>query len=166
MIQKLKKVAAAALVLAVGLTFAAPAVHAENSSVAPSYAGGIRHVNRDFAPNKTKRVIATTTGQQLASGEGFLDAICPFGGTAGKYSMALDSAQTAANLTVDSLSLAIAAPVYTQVDSGNLSGSLSGCVNFTPPRKFVNGLVGVQNSAGHSTLFLIHCSDGSNPCSL
>jgi hypothetical protein len=126
------------------------------------------HDKLDFYGTKPLRLIGSVNGTAatlLHAGALFLDAVCPFGGTIGKYSLALDSGDSAsvANLTIDSLSLAATpnVPVIDSTSAGYVSG---GCWRPNAPIKLAHGLVGVQNSSGHSTLFYVHCADGDNPC--
>jgi hypothetical protein len=173
---KLKKfvgAVAAAAVLALSFVVAPVQVNATSSSEESSSvtnqlprANAGFHSRLDFYGTKPLRLIGSvngTTATLLHAGAIFLDAVCPFGGTIGKYSLALDSGANAAGLTIDSLSLAATpnVPVIDSTSAGYVSG---GCWVPRAPIKLANGLVGVQNSSGHSTLFYVHCSDGDNPC--
>jgi hypothetical protein len=173
---KLKKclgAVAAAAVLALSFVVVPVQVHAASSNAEsateinkfPAANVGV-HDKLDFYGTKPLRLIGSVNGTAatlLHAGALFLDAICPFGGTIGKYSLALDSGANAAGLTIDSLSLAASpnVPVIDSTSAGYVSG---GCWRPAAPIKLANGLVGVQNSSGHSTLFYVHCADGDNPC--
>jgi hypothetical protein len=173
---KLKKclgAVAAAAVLAMSFTVVPVKVYATSSNaesaaqpnVFPPANVGV-HDNLSFYGSKPLRLIGAVNGTAatlLHAGAIFLDAICPFGGTLGKYSLALDSGANASGLTIDSLSLA-ASPNVPVIDSSSSGYAQGGCWRPSTPIKLANGLVGVQNSSGHSTLFYVHCSDGDNPC--
>jgi hypothetical protein len=172
-IKKFVGAVAAAAVLALSFVFAPVQVHATSSNAEsateinkfPAANTGV-HDKLDFYGSKPLRLIGSvngTTATLLHAGAIFLDAICPFGGTIGKYSLALDSGANASGLTIDSLSLAASpnVPVIDSTSAGYVSG---GCWWPKSPIKLANGLVGVQNSSGHSTLFYVHCSNGNNPC--
>lgn len=164
-----KKYLGAALgLLVLGASVLVPVqAFAESQNRMPGSQGGLKHENLSFYGVKIKRIVRSATPTQLFTGEGFLDAICPFGGTAGKYSIALDSGEGASGLSVHSHSLALSGPAFTVVapDTGaNLPNGPDGCLRFPNPRKFTNGLVGAADDAGHSTLFEVHCSSGPNPC--
>lgn len=162
-----KKYLGAALGLLVLGASVLPAL-AESQNKMPGSQGGLKHENLSFYGVKVQRIVRSATGTLLFTGEGFLDAICPFGGTVGKYSMALDSGEAAAGLTVHSHSLVLAQPAFTVTDPDTSSSELpngpDGCLRFPNPRKFVNGLVGIANDAGHTTIYEVHCSSGTNPC--
>lgn len=155
--------AAVAMVAAVAVV--SPAF-AEDLNKFPRTSGGA-HENLNFYGSKPKVVNKTAVPQLLVTGEGFLDGICPFRGTLGKYSLALDSGSGASGLSIDSFSLALSPNVYTAVDTTSAQHGMQGC--WVPPNgpvKFINGLVGAQSDAGHVTLFYVHCSSGANPCQL
>lgn len=125
------------------------------------------HETLDFYGVKTTRLVLTASDASLVTGAGFLDAICPFGGTLGKYSMAFDTDHTAFNSGVTSaVNYEISPRVYTTNDTTSAAHGMQGCWIPPAPIKFVNGLYGQQDDAGHTTLFYVHCSDASNPCSL
>lgn len=155
-----------AALLVASATAAPMQVRAESASTAPQLAGraGIAP-SLDYYGLKVKRIVASATGTLLASGELFLDAICPFGGTLGKYSMAFDTGDViGANGAAPSY--AISPRVYTTNDTTSAQHGMQGCWVPPAPIKVVNALYGRQDDAGHSTLFLVHCSSGTNPCSL
>ncbi len=124
---------------------------------------------------------ASSSGKLIHTGPGFLDAICPFFGAAGTYTLAYDEAdggEFANGLTAsNNLSYALTPAVftvgaYTAIATGeaNVGGypGMRGCFVPPAPIKFVNGLYAQGNGGvtGHTTIFYLHCSDGSNPCSM
>ena len=155
--------------LALVLAFAPVASYAETESSSPNQGasfGGL-HNNLIFMGVKVKRIILSSTDAQLFTGEGFLDAICPFGGTLGKYSMAYDTAASTYNDfgASSSANVAVSPMVYTNTDSTSNDAN-KGCWIPPAPIKIVNGLRGEANDSGHVTLFLVHCSTGTNPCQM
>lgn len=156
-----KMLVALAFVLALGAS-----AHAETSSKFPRSQGGLAHENLNFfGVRVSTRILASTDATVLVKGEGFLDAICPIGGTLGQYSMAYDTwgDPTAANMA--SYTYAISPQVYVRLDTGSNQGGWGAqCFAPTTPIKFVYGLYGKQSHSGHNTLYYWHCSDGENPC--
>jgi hypothetical protein len=142
----------------------------ETANKFPSSQGGLKHENLNFQGVKVKRVSATATAKLLVTGQGFLDAICAFGGVSGKYSLAFDTGSehptNGADLitATDIANYAISPRVYTVLDTGSALGGNLGCWFPPAPIKFVNGLYGANNDSGHTALFLVHCADGTNPC--
>lgn len=172
--KNLIKMFAGGLTLSLALASVPVQSHATSSSVEsatainkfPSANTGV-HDKLEFYGMKPLRITTHTTGAQLLHvGAIFLDAICPWGGTLGKYSLALDSGANSAGLTFDSIALAASPNVYIDSASSGSLGSLgkNGCWVPPFPVKLANGLVGVQNDTAHQTLFYVHCSDGTNPC--
>lgn len=141
---------------------------AESEKVSP-FQGGNRagiHASLDFFGTKPCRITASTTATLCASGEGVLDAICASGGTLGQYSLGLDSAVAGSRSVTNSDSLVLSPMVFTHTDTGSSPGGLSCWAakeQAGGPVRFVNGLVGVQSHAGHTTLLFYHKTDGSNP---
>lgn len=137
--------------------------YAENAKQAPNMPGraGL-HENLKFYGMVPCRISASTTAVLCKAGEGFLDAVCPSGGTLGKYSLALDSGVAGTRSVTNSDTLVLTPMVYTHIDTGS-RGAFNGCWELKEPARFVNGLVGVQSDAGHSTLLYWHRSDGENP---
>ncbi len=170
--KKLKKFIGAGLALGLlALSIAYPVtVAAEGANRFPAANVGV-HDKLDFYGLKTKRISATTTAALLFSGEGFLDSICAFGGTSGKYSLAFDTGgETVAAqdlITASKIASYVISPrVYTAVDTASSNGGNLGCWVPPAPIKFVNGLYGANNDSGHTALFFVHCSTGSNPCNM
>ena len=177
MIQKMKKLTTAAVLAAFGLTFVPQFSHAEAANVAPSYAGGIRHQNESYMGVKAIRVASSASAQLLHVGAGFVDAVCPFLGTAGNYTMLFDAlaADGASTLvtgptSANSLTYALTPAVYTAgtaiASAGiySLAQNYQGCWVPSSPIKFVNGLYSMANATGHVTIVYAHCADGTNPC--
>lgn len=157
--KRLRWALALGLCLASGLATLAPAAEL----AAPRYQGGIRHQTMAFYGSKPCRITASTTAVLCASGQGILDGVCPSGGTLGKYSLALDSDIAGTRSATNSDSYVISPPVYTYTGSTSIP---AGGACFVPPSgagRFTNGLVGVQNDAGHTTILYWHKADGSNP---
>lgn len=122
------------------------------------------HDKLDFYGMKVKRIVLSSADALLVTGAGFLDMICASGGTLGKYSMAYDTADTAYNSSVtSSANYAISPTVFTSTDTTS-SNANKGCWIPPAPIKFAKGLYGEANDANHTTLYFVHCSDGSNPC--
>lgn len=164
MMKKMKKVGKLFLALGLSVGLFAP-VYAE---VSAPFQGGNRaglHENLSFYGTSVYRVNATTVGQQLITGESFLDMICTVGGTVGQYSIALDSASGASGLTQDSVSLAISPQVFVQngTTSQAPAGCGAGCWCPPSPVRFKLGLVGVQDDGTHTSLFYVHTASGTNP---
>lgn len=136
-------------------------LRAESAKVAPAYRGGIRHENLEFYGAKTCRITASTTGVLCTASEGFLDAICPSGGVGTGYTLALDSGVAGSRSVTNSDSLVVSPMVFSRIDSASHAGVP--CYEPKRPIRFVNGLVGVQSAAGHTTVIHYHLSDGSNP---
>ena len=156
---------AIAMLAAPMLSFAAEAVNKF-----PRSQGGLAHDNMSFMGVKVKRITLSATAALLVTGEGFLDAVCTYGGTIGKYSMAFDTGDIVAlsALTPTALALAITPPVYTQIGTVvvNSGGAPKEGACFVPvaPIKFVHALYGKNDAATELSLFYVHCSDGTNPC--
>jgi hypothetical protein len=157
----MKKGISVLMALGLVLGLALP-VFAESAKVAPAYKGGIRHGNLEFFGVKTCRITGSTTAVLCVAGEGFVDAICPSGGVSGAYSLAVDSDIAGSRSVTNSDSLLITPQVPTRVDSAGTPGGLP-CYEPKRPIRFVNGLVGVQSAAGHSTVIHYHLSSGTNP---
>lgn len=124
------------------------------------------HDKLDFYGLKVKVITQTSTSSLLHTGAGFLDAICPYEGTLGKYSAAFDTAgeQVAGNIFVAANSSYRLSPnVYTNTDTTSADAN-KGCWFPPAPIKYATGLYGGQNDSGHTTLYYVHCSDGDNPC--
>ncbi len=137
---------------------------AEVANKFPTSQGGQSHEMLQFMGLKVKRITASASATALVSGPGFLDAICPFGGTLGKYSMAYDTYTNPTAVADDNYTLAISPKVYTTNDTTSAQHGQMGCWVPPAPIKFITGMYGKQDSAGHSTQYFVHCSDGSNPC--
>ena len=160
--------------LRVALAFALVAAHlsvvpafAETAKTSPlqSLTGGI-HENLDFYGVIPCRISDSTTAVLCKSGEGFLDAVCADGGTGNlPYSLGLDSGIAGSRSVTNSDTLLLTPMVFSRFDSASTQGHY--CWNAKAdsggPVRFVNGLVGVQNAASHSTILYWHYSDGSNP---
>ena len=163
-----KKLFGAALALA--LAFApVVSVRAENENTPPQVGGsfGGLHPNLDFYGVKPCRVTDSTTAVLCKSGEGFLDAICVDGGLLSGYSLALDSGIAGTRSTTNSDTILLTPMVFSVSDTVALSAMPSQCWNAKTqaggPVKFVDGLLGVQNAATHSTVLYWHYSNGLNP---
>lgn len=172
---KLKKLLGAGLaigLLALSVLFPMKAAAEARNSHPASNVG--YHQRLDFYGLKAKRVVASATATALVVGPGFLDAICTFGGTLGKYSMAFDTiggsgvGDNSGNTDFPSSShqYAISPKVYTTNDTTSSQHGQLGCWVPPAPIKFIAGLYGDADSAGHTTLYFVHCSDGDNPCEL
>jgi hypothetical protein len=111
---------------------------------------------------KVCRTTASTTAVLCTAGEGFLDAICPSGGTLGQYSLGIDSGVAATRSVTNSDTLVISPTVFTHTDTTSTPGGLP-CYVPAKPQRYLLGLVGVQSSAGHTTVILYHKTNGSNP---
>jgi hypothetical protein len=153
--------------LAVALASLAAVSFATEAKI-PRVGGGLAHTNPSFIGMRSSTIEFTTTAKQVASGQGLLYAICPTGGTAGKYSSAIDS-DISTGLSVHSSGVSatlfpmIAPAVYSAADSANAAAGMVGC--FVPPWpiRFEKGLVGVQSDAGHRTVFYYRSDAGTNP---
>lgn len=165
--KKLKMLFGAALALALAF---APVVsaYAEAENTPPPVGGsfGGLHPNLDFYGVKPCRVSDSTTAVLCKSGEGFLDAVCADGGASPNYSLALDSGIAGSRSVTNSDSLVLTPMVFTKPDTATMVGGVY-CWNAKTqsggPVKFVNGLLGVQNAATHSTILYWHYSGGLNP---
>ncbi len=158
----MKKYISAALGLLI-LGASSVAVLAESKNKFPKEPGGLAHENLKFQGVKILRIDQTADAKSLVEGEGFLDWMCVIGGVTGAYSAAFDTniaGGAQANLAV--FDYYISPKVDTTISTGNLGG----CWVPPDPVKFVTGLYGRQSDAGHTTLFAVHCSDGSNPCTI
>lgn len=153
-----------------GAMFLSLDARAESAKSAPSPSGraGI-YENLDFYGVKTSSLNKTTTAKLVTSSEGFLDELCAFGGTSGKYTLAWDTGITAgASLdpfTAGSFSgnsVLLTPLVLTYSDTGSLANR-EYCYKPKYPVRFVNGLVIVNNDASHISVVRYHLSDGSNP---
>lgn len=165
---KLKTLVGAALALV--LAFApVMSAYAESENTPPAVGGsfGGLHPNLDFYGVKPCRVSDSTTAVLCKSGEGFLDAVCVDGGLSSGYSLALDSGIPGSRSTTNSDTLVLTPMVFSVPDTVALNAMPSQCWNAKNaaggPVKFVNGLVGVQNAASHSTILYWHYSSGLNP---
>lgn len=166
--KKLKTLFGAALALALAFAPVVPA-HAESENTPPAVGGsfGGLHPNLDFYGVKPCRVSDSTTAVLCKSGEGFLDAVCADGGLATGYSLAVDSGIAGSRSVTNSDSLVLTPMVFSVSDTVTLASMPSQCWNAKTqaggPVKFVNGLLGVQSAATHSTILYWHYSNGLNP---
>lgn len=166
--KKLKVLFGAALALALAF---APVVsaYAESENTPPAVGGsfGGLHPNLDFYGVKPCRVSDSTTAVLCKSGEGFLDAVCVDGGLASGYSLAVDSGIAGSRSVTNSDSLVLTPMVFSQSDTVTLAAFPNRCwtakTDAGGPVKFVNGLLGVQSAATHSTILYWHYSNGLNP---
>lgn len=138
------------------------AAEAANASPQPLNRAGIVEMLQ-YQGIKVKRISASSTATLLHNGPGFLDAICSFGGTLGKYSIAYDTLAIT-GVADDLYTNAISPKVYVANDSTSAQGGMLGCWVPPAPIKFVSALYGKASDAAHQTFFYGHCSDGSNPC--
>lgn len=135
---------------------------------APAYAGGIRFQNPSFIGVKAKRINASATPTVLSAGPGLLYAICPTGGTIGKYAVAYDYLAGALN------------PVAGYIDPAAASKGqylISPQVHYTAgtpdvghscwvppwPVRFENSLLGYTNDSANNVLFLYRLDSNTNP---
>lgn len=169
MFKSLLRVALAFALVAAPLSVAVP-VFAESQNSSPVQGGnfGGLHENLDFYGVKPCRITASTTAVLCKSGEGFLDAVCASGGAAANYSLAVDSGIAGSRSVTNSDTLVLTPMVFAKADTGGLDikDSLkcwSAKSQAGGPVKFVNGLVGVQSAATHTTLLYWHYSNGENP---
>lgn len=154
--------------LAVALVAAPVVVNAESGKQSPAQAGqfGGIHENLEFYGTIPCRISDSTTAVLCKSGEGLLDAICADGGTAIGYSLGVDSGVAGSRSVTNSDSLLISPTVFAKPDTASMVGGIycwSAKREIGGPVRFVNGLVGVQSAATHSTILYWHYSDGSNP---
>lgn len=169
-----------ALGLALGLALIAPAQSLATAAKAPKHSGGIVFSDPSFIGIKAVRLDSSTTPTQLVSGQGLLYAICPDGGTLGKYTVAYDytlsegdnfPAAPLNNLLQDggnATKYAISPPVSTRklsTEWGPSGNPYAAHDCFVPPFpiRFELGLIGVNSDSGHRALFLYRLDDGSNP---
>lgn len=170
--KKMEKVRSAALACGVALALAlAPMMAFASGGIrtAPTMGSGRAglHQNLSFYGASVYRGTAAT-GEQLITGESFLDMICTIGGTVGQYSMAMDSAGGASSVVTTKpayWAMAIAPQVFVQngTTSQAPAGCGAGCWCPPFPIRFESGLVGVQSATGHTSLYYVHSSSGSNP---
>jgi len=160
--QKIEKFPALiAVVCAMVLVAYGGVVAAEGMKKFPPAQAGY-HEGLTFYGATPMRILKSASAQLLVTGEGLLDAICPLGGVSGQYSLAFDSA-SASGITVNSELKAISRNAFVRLDSAADTGD-GGCwIPKWGPVRFVNGLVGIQSTATHSTLFYVHASSGGNP---
>ncbi len=126
-------------------------------------------------------LVASSSGKLIHTGPGFIDAICPYFGTGGTYTLSydeVDGGELINGLTAGTaLSYAITPAVFTAgaYTAANPNGVVSGVYNgmqgcWIPPApvKFITGLYAFGNGGvtGHTTLFYLHCSNGANPCTM
>src|SRR3990167_6041548 len=160
---KLKMLFGAALALT--LAFAPVVSYAESENSSPFQGGnfGGLHENLDFYGVKPCRITASTTAVLCKTGEGFLDAVCASGGVSPEYSIAINSSGVSAQTTTNVDGYVLTPMVFTNPNTAVLNGA-SRCwtakTDAGGPVKFVNGLVGVQSAAGHTTLLYWHYSGG------
>ena len=155
--------------LALVLAFAPVVSYAEAENSRPINGGnfGGLHDNLDFYGVKQCRVNRSTTAVLCKSGEGFLDAVCSSGGTGGAgYSLAVDSGIAASTTLANSEALVLTPIVFALADTTAAQGQQncwSAKTSAGGPVKFVNGLVGIQSGATHTTIVYWHYSGGQNP---
>lgn len=154
--------------LALALAFAPVVSYAENENTPPAVGGsfGGLHPNLDFYGVKPCRISDSTTAVLCKSGEGFLDAICADGGLATGYTLGVDSGVAGSRSVTNSDSLLLTPMVFSMPDTAAANGQQrcwAARNQAGGPVKFVNGLVGVQSAATHSTLLYWHYSNGLNP---
>ena len=163
--KKLEQVVGSLLagLLCLALTVAPAVVRAEDAKGMPNDASGAgKHINLEFFGSAVSKHAWSTLATQITTGEGVLDGICVLGGVSGKYSLALDSGTNVAGYTHDSHTLAISPIVLTYQDTASQL-SRAACWEPVRPHRFVSGLVGVANHAGHVTLYKWHRTNGGNP---
>lgn len=174
-----KSMIAAILALALVATHPVSAA-AENAAKAPKHSGGIVFSDPSFIGLKVARLRQTTTATELVTGQGLLYAICPEGGTLGKYTVAFDyTLSEGDNFPSNPFTTKlqdggepskymITPTVPTRIISTQWGASgepyaSSAC--FVPPWpvRFSLALIGAADNAGHNTLFYYRLDDGTNP---
>lgn len=156
--QKLKKGIAVLVLSAFVMGLGANAMAGETKG--PSHSGG-RYFSDPSFIGLDKCVLDETDGkaEMCYTGAGLLYAICPSGGTLGKYSLAFD---TIAAYTTDEHSRTdiISPPARTSIDT---TSEVERNVCWEPrwPVKFYDGLLMIANDAGHTTVYLYRKADGS-----
>ncbi len=171
----MKKMVAAALGLALGLFV--PSL-ASAAARAPKHSGGIVFEDPSFIGLNKAYIDKSVTSSQLVTGSGLLYAICPDGGTLGKYTVAYDyTLSEGANFptnpfttslidTGNPFKYAISPIVGTRVLTTDwLSAAFPNETCWTPvwPVRFELGLIGANNDTGHRALFLYRLDTGANP---
>ena len=139
-------------------------VFAETSNKLPKANVGYYQTMDFFGSKVIVQDDLSTSAVLNYAGEGLLDAVCGVGGTAGSYTQVFDYA-TSVGVTIGSHAYALTPLVFTAAGTNAGADSACGPGCFCPPAplKFKRGLVGVQNHAGHVTLFMVHSSTGANP---
>jgi len=137
----------------------------------PREAGGNQSPfdNPSFIGLKAARLMETATPTLLATGPGLLYAICPSGGTLGKYAVAFDSLVAAGiSLTVlmadggKATAYQISPVVYTTNDTTSAQHGMQGCWIPPWPVRFEKALIGANDSNTVRSVFLYRL-DGANP---
>jgi hypothetical protein len=158
-----KKVITGALALGLAFALSSKSHATESAKKLPAVGNtGGYFQTLDFYGVKTCLVNATTTAKLCDSGEGVLDAICPSGGTLGQYTLGLDTSVAGTRSVTNSDTLLLTPMVFTHTDTTSTPGGLP-CYVPAKPQRYLLGLVGVQSSAGHTTVILYHKTNGSNP---
>ncbi len=168
--QNIKKFVALGL-LAPGLAFV-PVV-AQAAAKAPKHSGGIVFPDPSFIGLNALRITSSSQPVVLAAGPGLLYAICPNGGTIGKYAVAYDYLAGAGNPiaayndpVVSALGRYLISPRVFRHTNTYAAGSVDGNQNcWVPPYpvRFENSLLGRDEDSASNALFLYRLDSGLNP---
>lgn len=160
--EKLKKgiavLALAAFVMGLGASSAMA-----GEFVGPSFSGGKYFNDPSFIGLDVCVLDESDGGAEMCyTGHGLLYAICPTGGTLGKYSLAFD---TIAAYSTDEHSRTdiISPPAFTTLPPGTSGDAAYEGVCWEPkwPVKFYTGLLMIASDTGHNTIFLYRKGNGS-----
>ncbi len=167
---KIKRLSALAVLGAVVLNLVIPSsALALVGASKPRESSGGAFENPSFIGLRVARIMESATPVSLATGPGLLYAICPSGGTLGKYAVAFDSL-VAAGISLTALmadggkasAYQISPVVYTTNDSTSAQHGMLGCWVPPWPVRFEKALIGANDSNTVRAVFLYRL-DGANP---
>ncbi len=152
---KLKKIVSGALALGLAFALVVPS-YADTGKKLPAVSNtGGYFQDLKFYGQSVCRVTTGTTAS-----EGFLDAVCPTGGLAGQYALAINSGIAGSRSVTNSDTLLLSPEVFTQTAAS--AHPYGGCFVPINPVRF-DALVGVMSQSGPQTIIYYHLSSGANP---
>ena len=115
----------------------------------PRDKNGIRFENPSFIGMKHAMITGGTAPVNLFGSAALLYAVCPSGGTLGKYSLGFDLSSSVGVLKTQTAGL-VTPQVWT--DAGTTT-AIDGCWEPRWPVQMQNGIVGIQDDENHVTHF-------------
>ncbi len=166
--QNIKKFVALGL-LALGLFVH---VSAQAAAVAPKHSGGIVFPDPSFIGMKVARINSSASPVVLSAGPLLLYAICPTGGTIGKYAVAYDYLAGVGNVLAGYIDPAasskgqyLASPLVHTHTGTYVAGTPDGeqrCWVPPWPIRIANSLAGYTNDSANNVLYFYRLNTGVN----